>query len=82
MPGYLPCSFFCVFVDRDQAHVLIIGHYEKSKYKQRLYKIFHSIVCIFITSTTLTVHIIWRVHNRFGGMRDLAYFQGGIRDES
>ena len=62
--------------------MLIIGHYEKSKYKQSLYKIFHSLVCIFITSTTLTVHIIQRVHNRFGGMRDLAYFQGGIRDES
>ena len=22
------------------------------------------------------------VHNRFGGMRDLAYFEGGIRDAS
>ena len=62
--------------------MLIIEHYEKSKYKQRLYKIFHSIVCIFISSTTLTVHIIQRVHNRFGRMQDLAYFQGGIRDES
>ena len=23
-----------------------------------------------------------RVHNRFGGMQDLAYFEGGIRDAS
>ena len=25
---------------------------------------------------------IMRVHNRFGGMRDVAYFEGEIRDAS
>ena len=34
------------------------------------------------TFLLLKVSTIWRVHNTFGGMRDLAYFEGGIWDAS
>lgn len=45
-----------------------------------------TVVTVFFTCVDLKVVIILittrRVHNRFGGMRDLAFFRGDIRDLS